>query len=78
VLAEFHAPQARLLSGLRFSRDGSQLAALEWDQQIQIWDLRCIRQELAQLDLDWEGPPFPAETENRSDAVPLVPGSRAD
>jgi WD40 repeat protein len=78
VLADFNAPQARLLSGLRFSRDGSQLAALEWDQQIQVWDLRRIRQELAQLDLDWDEPPFPAETENRSDAVPLVPGSRAD
>jgi len=37
------------------------LFALEWDQQVQVWDLRRIREELRKLNLDWNAPPFPAE-----------------
>jgi hypothetical protein len=33
---------------------------LQGDQQVQLWDLRLIRQELAELHLDWDMPPYPA------------------
>jgi len=38
------------------------LFALQWDQQVQVWDLRRIRAELRNLNLDWSALPIPAET----------------
>jgi WD40 repeat protein len=43
----------------QFSPDGSQLAAAQANKQVQLWDLRLIRQELAQMNLDWDMPPYP-------------------
>jgi hypothetical protein len=43
--------------------DGTQLAALLWDHHLVAWDLRRIRQELAGMNLDWEGPPFAPATQ---------------
>ncbi len=60
LLANLEAPRTANVSNLRFSRDGSQLFALEWDRQVQVWDLRRLRGELAKLNLDWSGPPIPA------------------
>jgi len=62
VLADLEAPQAANISFLRFSPDGSQLFALESDRQVQAWDLRRLRSELAKLNLDWNAPSIPAET----------------
>ncbi len=61
VLAKLEAPRAANISYLRFSPDGSRLFALEWDQQVQVWDLRRMRAELGKLNLDWNAPPIPAE-----------------
>jgi serine/threonine protein kinase/WD40 repeat protein len=61
LLANLEAPFRTSVSFLRFSADGSQLFALQWDQQIQVWDLRKLRAELARLNLDWRAPPIPAE-----------------
>jgi eukaryotic-like serine/threonine-protein kinase len=61
VLANLEAPRAALISFLRFSPDGAQLFALEWDQQVQVWELQALRSELAKLNLDWNAPPIPAE-----------------
>jgi len=48
------------LSWLEFSPDGTQLLALERGTgEIQIWDLRQIRSELADLYLDWDAPKYP-------------------
>jgi WD40 repeat protein len=58
-LARLEAPRAANLYSLRFSPDSSQLFALEWDQQVQIWDLRRIRRELQTIKLDWNSPRFP-------------------
>ncbi|HXG47470.1 MAG TPA: serine/threonine-protein kinase, partial [Methylomirabilota bacterium] len=60
VLAELEAPGAAPLSWLRFTPDGASLLALEWTRDIQVWDLRRLRAELAALKLDWESPPSPA------------------
>jgi eukaryotic-like serine/threonine-protein kinase len=62
TLANLEAPGVPITVYLRFSADGSQLFALDWDQQVQVWDLRRIRVELRHLNLDWTGPPIPTET----------------
>jgi WD40 repeat protein len=47
-------------SGMGFSRDGTQLICPNNDSQsIHIWDLRLIRAQLVELDLDWDLPPYP-------------------
>ena len=72
LLARLEAPRASNLYYLRFAPDGSQLFALEWDQQIQVWDLRRVHAELRKLGLDWNSPPFPQETaSSRPDSEPL-------
>src|ERR1017187_1760718 len=66
-LATLDAPGSIGIGPFQFSPDGSHLAAIQRDQQVQLWDLRLIRQELAQMNLDWDMPPYPpiskAETE---------------
>ena len=50
------------LQNFQFSPDGAKLAVVQNDQQVEIWDLRLIRQELAQMHLDWDMPPYPPVT----------------
>jgi hypothetical protein len=57
LLAKLEAPHAANISFLRFSLDGARLFALEWDQQVQVWDLLRIQEELHKLNLDWTLPP---------------------
>jgi len=59
TLALLDAPGTIAMVKCQFSPDGSQLAAVQYDQQAQLWDLRQLRQELAQMHLDWDLPPFP-------------------
>jgi WD40 repeat protein len=59
VLATLESPDSFHLSNLRFSPDDTHLAATRIDGQLEIWDLRMIRQELAEMHLDWDQPPFP-------------------
>jgi hypothetical protein len=35
------------------------LAAVQRDQQLQLWDLRLVRHELEQMHLDWDMQPYP-------------------
>jgi serine/threonine protein kinase/WD40 repeat protein len=58
-LATLEGPGLNEVARFEFSPDGSQLAAVLYDQQVQLWDLRLIRQELAQMHLDWDLPPYP-------------------
>jgi serine/threonine protein kinase/WD40 repeat protein len=58
-LAILEAPVSSGVAKFEFSPDGSHLAAVQRDQQVQLWDLRLIRQELATLHLDWDMPPYP-------------------
>lgn len=58
-LAALEAPGTIVMTKCQFSPDGSQLAVVQFDQQVQLWDLRLIRQELAQMNLDWDLPPYP-------------------
>ena len=56
-LATLEAPGGIVTGLFAFSPDGTRLAARYLD--VQLWDLRLIRQELAQMGLDWDMPPYP-------------------
>ena len=59
TLAMLEPPGSSLVGRLQFSPDGTQLAAVQFDQQVQLWNLRLIREELAGLHEDWDLPPYP-------------------
>ena len=45
---------------LSFSPDGTRLVTTKGDsQEIHVWDLRAIREQLANISLDWDLPPYP-------------------
>jgi WD40 repeat protein len=63
TLAVLESPSADHISRMSFSRDGTQLAVLgNVTRQLALWDLRGVRRELKPLGLDWDCPPYPAET----------------
>jgi hypothetical protein len=51
-------PTSRLISALNFSPDGTQLLITCETAFAQLWDLRLVRQELAEMNLDWDEPAF--------------------
>jgi len=53
-----------LASWLAFSPSGTQLAVATEAHVIQLWDLRKLRQQLAELGLDWDQPPYPPAPTN--------------
>jgi serine/threonine protein kinase/WD40 repeat protein len=70
-LATLEAPGSTAVGAFQFSPDGTQLAALLQDRQLQLWDLRLIRQELEALHLDWDLPPYPS-AEHAAAAGPVT------
>jgi WD40 repeat protein len=59
VLATLEPPETVRKWSLRFSPDGSHLAVLTQDQQVELWDLRALREDLQAMNLDWDLPPYP-------------------
>jgi WD40 repeat protein len=70
-LATLEGPDNLALGQFQFSPDGSHLAAMQQDMQVQLWDLRLIRQDLQAMNLDWEAPPYPA-IEAQTNAKPVT------
>jgi WD40 repeat protein len=70
-LATLESREPSLTAALAFNHDGTRLAVSGWDRFIQLWDLRRVREALAEMRLDWELPPFPpaASTEDHALAV---------
>jgi WD40 repeat protein len=62
-LATIDVPDQELMCWLAFSRDGAQLAVACQLQPPQLWDLRAVRRQLAQIGLDWDQPPYPPAKE---------------
>jgi hypothetical protein len=52
--ATLEAPEPSEGYSMSFSPDGSELVA-----DLQVWDLRLIRQQLAEIGLDWDQEPYP-------------------
>ena len=62
-VARLTLPEQTSLVPLCFTPDGAELVVRGEDTQaIHIWDLRLIRTQLAELGLDWDDPPLPAES----------------
>ena len=59
-------PTGHFVAHLCFSPDGTQLLMTYEPGRAELWDLRLIRQELAELNLDWEGPPLASPTGDES------------
>jgi WD40 repeat protein len=57
VLADLEAPNSKFITALAFNGDGTQLVACESRDALRVWDLREIREKLAELGLDWGQPP---------------------
>jgi serine/threonine protein kinase/WD40 repeat protein len=55
--AQFEDPSQDRARSMAFSPDGTQLVVNGEGQSIHIWDLRVIREQLAQRGLDWDLPP---------------------
>jgi WD40 repeat protein len=60
----------RAQSNFAFSPDGAKLAVTTHHEFIEVWDLRAIRKQLQQMDLDWEQDPYPP-SDGVLDARPL-------
>jgi len=59
-LAILTPPQPSTVSALAFSPDNQRLAVLQWNSDVQIWDLAQLHRELAELGLDWGTDPADA------------------
>jgi WD40 repeat protein len=71
ALATLESPGSSYVTRFQFSPDGTQLAVAQFDQQVRLWDLRLIREELAQMNLDWDLPPYPPASKTTAD-VPVT------
>ena len=54
LLATLEAPRPNMTELLRFTGDGTKLAALGANQVIQLWDMPALRRELRARGLDWD------------------------
>ncbi len=74
-IATLSAPDPRLIPIMEFSPDASMLAVSSAGT-VDLWDLRRLRDELAQMGLDWERPPYPPSKAPPGPVrVEVVPGS---
>jgi WD40 repeat protein len=53
-LATLAAPEAFSIRWLCFRPDGEQLAVACANRVLQLWDLRCLHERLAEMGLDWQ------------------------
>jgi WD40 repeat protein/tRNA A-37 threonylcarbamoyl transferase component Bud32 len=69
-IARLTVPEQTSVSPQCFSPDGAELVAIGSENQaLYVWDLRALRAQLKELDLDWDWPAFPPA---RSPAPPLA------
>jgi tetratricopeptide (TPR) repeat protein len=60
TLAVLELPEPGRSYHFTFTPDGSQLIQASTDDYVvYVWDLRELRRQLAEIDLDWDAPPFP-------------------
>ncbi|MFN0055795.1 MAG: WD40 repeat domain-containing serine/threonine protein kinase [Planctomycetales bacterium] len=55
-IATLTPPDLKLVSDLRFSPDGDRLAVATENNAVLLWDLRAIRRQLRDMELDWNPP----------------------
>jgi hypothetical protein len=60
VLATLQSPVSNHLIAIAFSPDDTQLAAVHWGtQDLLVWDLRLLREDLKKMGMDWSRGPYP-------------------
>jgi hypothetical protein len=74
-IARLESPRQRGINALCFAKDGSRVLALEASQNLQVWDLREMRVELAALGLDWDELPYPAASKPDPRSLPPCVGT---
>ena len=73
TVAVLQSPHPFPIAAPGFSRDGTRFAVVDPMYGVQIWDLREVRRELADMGLDWDQPPYPpAATNSNSTTNELV------
>ncbi len=74
TVARLESPDSCHVDGRTFSPDGSRLVVITNDgPAVHVWDLRAIRRRLAEMDLDWDTPPYPDADPAGPSAPPLPP-----
>jgi serine/threonine protein kinase/WD40 repeat protein len=76
-LATLEAGENNTATSISFSPDGNQLAVADMNHVVHLWDLRSLRRQLRDLDLDWQPPPLPAPSRPVNPeplAVRVLPG----
>ena len=61
-IATLASPDPHIIPWMHFSPDASMLATVPSVGTVDLWDLRRLREELAQMGLDWDRPPYPPST----------------
>ncbi len=72
-LATIDDPDARAICWLALDHTGSHLAVNGSQQQIQLWNLSRLREELHTLHLDWPAPALPPSTNTPVEALVVLP-----
>jgi serine/threonine protein kinase/WD40 repeat protein len=55
-LASLEGPEPHSPGSMCFSRDGRRLAIAAGDRVVELWDLQRVREQLAEINLDWATP----------------------
>ena len=72
-VAELQTPHEERIGYFCFNHQGDKLAVrYVTSSAVEIWDLRLIRQQLRDLDLDWDLPPYPPIPEARFEPIATV------
>jgi WD40 repeat protein len=58
-VARLQGPDNATIRQVAFSPDGGTLICSNETRTIRLWDLRAIRQQLREIGLDWDLPPYP-------------------
>jgi WD40 repeat protein/tRNA A-37 threonylcarbamoyl transferase component Bud32 len=68
-LVRLEAPNSDRVSGLTFAPDGSRLIyrGVDTFPCLHVWDLRAVRLQLRDLDLDWDQPSYPETSPSASE-----------
>ncbi len=67
--ALLETPNPRPFHSMEFSAEGEQLIVASLAHMVDVWDLREIRRQLAEMNLDWDLPPYPPRPQSYGQPV---------
>src|SRR5262249_3386042 len=72
------ASSDELIQAFAFSADGSRLAIALENGNVELWDLRVVREQLAVIALDWDHPPYRQQVQRDARLAGEVFGPKQD